>query len=249
MPAALERLDRLVQERVLSERVVRVKLWTRDGRIVYSDEPRLIGAMYPRGDDEIEALRSGETHAELSDLTRPENRFERGEGKLYEVYTRVRTPNGTPLLFETYQRSSALTSSGREIWLPFAVALQRRHEAPAGPRLGARAPARGPVPRRAHDGARPRQPPHRLGRGPAHQREGHHRVPHHAVPRGGRPALCDRLAIIDDGKIVREGTPEQLKADLRDRLGLDSDPTLDDVFLDATGRTRSRVAGDVQEVS
>ena len=61
--------------------------------------------------------------------------------------------------------------------------------------------------------------------------------------------LCDRLAIIDDGRIVREGTPAQLKADLRERLGLESDPTLDDVFLDATGRTRGRVAGDVQEVS
>ncbi len=60
--------------------------------------------------------------------------------------------------------------------------------------------------------------------------------------------LCDRLAIIDDGRIVREGTPAQLKADLRARQGLTSDPSLDDVFLDATGRTRSRVAGDVQEV-
>jgi ABC-2 type transport system ATP-binding protein len=62
-------------------------------------------------------------------------------------------------------------------------------------------------------------------------------------------ALCDRLAIIDGGLIVREGTPAQLKADLRERHGLDSDPSLDDVFLDATGRTRSRVAGDVQEVT
>jgi ABC-2 type transport system ATP-binding protein len=61
--------------------------------------------------------------------------------------------------------------------------------------------------------------------------------------------LCDRLAIIDDGRIVREGTPVSLKADLREREGLDSDPTLDDVFLDATGRTRRRVAGDVQEVA
>jgi ABC-2 type transport system ATP-binding protein len=61
--------------------------------------------------------------------------------------------------------------------------------------------------------------------------------------------LCDRLAIIDDGRIVREGTPARLKADLRERHGLATDPTLDDVFLDATGRTRARVAGDVQEVS
>jgi ABC-2 type transport system ATP-binding protein len=61
--------------------------------------------------------------------------------------------------------------------------------------------------------------------------------------------LCDRLAIIDDGRIVREGTPARLKGELRERRGLGSDPTLDDVFLDATGRTRGRVAGDVQEVS
>jgi ABC-2 type transport system ATP-binding protein len=61
--------------------------------------------------------------------------------------------------------------------------------------------------------------------------------------------LCERLAIIDGGVIVREGSPAALKAELREREGLDAEPTLDDVFLDATGRTRSRVAGDVQEVS
>ena len=60
--------------------------------------------------------------------------------------------------------------------------------------------------------------------------------------------LCDRLAIIDDGRIIREGTPTSLKQELRARKGLDADPTLDDVFLDATGRTRDRVAGEVKEV-
>ena len=61
--------------------------------------------------------------------------------------------------------------------------------------------------------------------------------------------LCERLAIIDDGRIVREGTPERLKQDLREREGLAEMPTLDDVFLDATGRTRVRVEGEVQEVT
>jgi ABC-2 type transport system ATP-binding protein len=60
--------------------------------------------------------------------------------------------------------------------------------------------------------------------------------------------LCDRIAIIDDGLIVREGTPAALKADLRERRG-GGQPTLDDVFLDATGRTRERAAGEVQEVA
>ena len=60
--------------------------------------------------------------------------------------------------------------------------------------------------------------------------------------------LCDRLAIINGGVIVKQGTPAELKAEVRERRGLDSDPTLDEVFLDAVGRTRERVAGDVQEV-
>jgi ABC-2 type transport system ATP-binding protein len=61
--------------------------------------------------------------------------------------------------------------------------------------------------------------------------------------------LCDRLAIIDGGRIVREGTPAQLKSDLRERLRLARDVTLEDVFLDATGRTRTHVEGEVQEVT
>jgi len=61
--------------------------------------------------------------------------------------------------------------------------------------------------------------------------------------------LCNRVAIIDGGLIVREGTPTALKDELRTRDGLDREPTLDDVFLDATGRTRTRAAGEVQEVS
>jgi ABC-2 type transport system ATP-binding protein len=56
------------------------------------------------------------------------------------------------------------------------------------------------------------------------------------------------LAIIDGGLIVKEGTPAELKAELKQRRNLDVEPTLDDVFLDVTGRSRERLAGEVQEV-
>ena len=121
--AAFERLDRVIQERVLGERIIRVKLWTREGRVVYSDEPRLIGSVYTLGPNERKALESGATRVEVSDLNGPENRFEQGQGRLYEVYLPIRTPGGTPLLFETYQRASSLGSVRRRIWLPFAVLL------------------------------------------------------------------------------------------------------------------------------
>ncbi len=122
-PAALATLDRLVQERVLGERVARVKIWTRAGRIVYSDEPSLIGDRYGLGAEEAEILTTGGSHAELSDLDRPENRTERELGDVYEVYARVRGPGGEPLLFETYQRASALVTTGRDVWLPFAAVV------------------------------------------------------------------------------------------------------------------------------
>ena len=122
-PEAIAAVDRIVQERVLGERVIRVKLWARDGRIVYSDEPRLIGARFPLDAEKLDVLRSGATKASLTDLSGPENRYERGQGDLYEVYLPIRAPDGTPLLFETYQRRSAVASTGRRIWMPFAALM------------------------------------------------------------------------------------------------------------------------------
>ena len=57
-------------------------------------------------------------------------------------------------------------------------------------------------------------------------------------------ALCDRLAIIDHGQIVAEGTPAELKGQIteeeiaeRVRRETESRATLDDVFLKVTGRS------------
>lgn len=49
--------------------------------------------------------------------------------------------------------------------------------------------------------------------------------------------LCDRLAILDKGRIVVEGTPQELKDAHRVRLGLHDEPSLEDVFMEVTGRT------------
>jgi two-component system NarL family sensor kinase len=122
-PDALRRLDRTVRERVRRDGIVRVKLWSADGRVIYSDEPRLIGNRYPLGGEEALALRGNEVEAEVSDLARPENRYERAEGKLLEVYLPLEGPDGKPLLFEAYQRSSSVSASGQRLWLAFAPAL------------------------------------------------------------------------------------------------------------------------------
>jgi two-component system NarL family sensor kinase len=88
-PAEIARLDRVVRRGVLGTRLVRVKIWDAKGTIVYSDEHRLIGSRYPLGADELHAITTGTTEAEVSDVSRPENRFERPFDKLLEVYLRI----------------------------------------------------------------------------------------------------------------------------------------------------------------
>jgi signal transduction histidine kinase len=119
-PAAVARVSAVVTKSVLDRNLVRVKIWTRGGRIVYSDEPRLAGATYPLGADEIAAIDHGVIEAEVSDLSGPENRFERDQGKLLEVYLPVRTPGGQRLLFEAYYRYDAVSAAGQHIWRSFA---------------------------------------------------------------------------------------------------------------------------------
>ncbi len=47
-------------------------------------------------------------------------------------------------------------------------------------------------------------------------------------------ALCDRVAIIDQGKIVAEGTVEELKKAVTERLGRTSSATMNEVFMHYT---------------
>lgn len=114
-PAAIAKLDDLVQGQVLGGSIVRVKVWTRDGRILYSDEPRLIGRRFALGEEERELFTEGGAEAELSDLREPENVFERPQAELLEAHTVVRLPDGTPVLFEIYQRFSSVSASGERL--------------------------------------------------------------------------------------------------------------------------------------
>src|SRR5207253_992139 len=55
-PAALARLDTEVRNKVLSPRTVRVKIWSEEGRILYSDDTPLVGQRFPLGSSERAGL-------------------------------------------------------------------------------------------------------------------------------------------------------------------------------------------------
>ncbi|MEY2517092.1 MAG: two-component system, NarL family, sensor kinase [bacterium] len=121
--AAIRQLDDLVLGQILGGSIVRVKLWSKDGTILYSDVPELIGRRYELGADELELFDTGGAQAALSDLGKPENRYERRQGKLLEAHTTIRTPNGTQVLFEIYQRYSAVSAQGRQLLAALAPPL------------------------------------------------------------------------------------------------------------------------------
>jgi hypothetical protein len=108
-PAARAALDKVVREKVLDEELIRVKIWSRDGVIVYSDEPRLIGQSYGLGVGEAAIFNGGEPEVEVADLTKPENKFET-QSKLLDAYQMGNTVEGTPVLVEAYYRYSSVTS-------------------------------------------------------------------------------------------------------------------------------------------
>ncbi|QQD76814.1 hypothetical protein I8920_03360 [Curtobacterium sp. YC1] len=119
--AARARLDAAVAGELRAGSAVRMKLWAADGTVLWSDEPRLVGERFPLSDEDLEALESDRSDAEVSDLQEPENRYERGHGPLLEAYQAVHTPSGEALLFEAYQPYDDVLARATDLRRSFAT--------------------------------------------------------------------------------------------------------------------------------
>jgi signal transduction histidine kinase len=102
-PERLRQLDHVLHAGLVGEEIARVKIWSRDLRVVYSDDPELIGRAFPPS-HELEDALDGQIVSEVSDLTKEENVGDRSYGKLLEVYVPLTFP-GDPApagAFELY---------------------------------------------------------------------------------------------------------------------------------------------------
>ena len=119
-PQALTRLDRVIRNRVKTPDVARIKIWNANGKIIYSDQPLLIGRQFVLGPAERRALLMETTATEPTTLSSPENTFEQNLGPLTSVYLGLRAQDGTPVLYEEYLRSSSIAGSSRSVAALFA---------------------------------------------------------------------------------------------------------------------------------
>jgi signal transduction histidine kinase len=143
-PAAVEALDRVVRGRIRDGSVMRIKVWTASGRIIYSDQPALIGHSFELPASEVALIGTNRADTKISTLGRSENRYENPSRRLVEAYVAITDTTGEPLLFEAYFPTDRLDANARYIaqhltpnalvtiialqllQLPLAIALARR---------------------------------------------------------------------------------------------------------------------------
>jgi len=88
-PERFEVLDRALRTDLIGSEVARIKIWNRDGRVVYSDDHRLVGRVFPPTAELRKAL-DDHVASEVSGLDNAENADDRRYGKLLEVYVPLR---------------------------------------------------------------------------------------------------------------------------------------------------------------
>lgn len=101
-PAAIAAMNERLEPWVDDEAIHRIKVWTADGRIVYSDQEALIGRKFALETWAETLLAGGPATANLESQHEVENEFEAGEGELVEVYASAVSATGDPLIFEAY---------------------------------------------------------------------------------------------------------------------------------------------------
>jgi signal transduction histidine kinase len=83
-------LAQLLQDTSLGQNITAVKVWDRNGRIVYTTEPATLGQVFPIDPELARALR-GWVASDITNLDQPENVFDRDRGqRRMQTYSPVR---------------------------------------------------------------------------------------------------------------------------------------------------------------
>lgn len=128
-PGVRERFDEVFR-RILSQReILRVKVYDSAMRVVWSDEPRLLGTRFPENAHLAEALR-GQIVAHLERALKAENLYERQFGQSVELYMPLVFQAGAPGktrvtgVVEVYKSpAQALANLSRDRWTIVGASL------------------------------------------------------------------------------------------------------------------------------
>jgi signal transduction histidine kinase len=116
--AAHARLDEAVRARKLHGGVARIKVWNREGVVLYSDAPTAVGRKFPMDDDISMAIDYRTSQTDISDLSNEENFSEPREvlgDHLVEVYVPLVLDSGGTLCLEVYTTTARVDEARTEL--------------------------------------------------------------------------------------------------------------------------------------
>ena len=119
--AALSRLNAVARARMRDGSVIGINIWDLTGRVVYSNNPALIGRVYSL--PQATALRqaSESTSVKITSLEDPEDEFVRGsEPQLVKVYSLNRASSGEQLIFEVHFPISLVDAAKHDLLIKMA---------------------------------------------------------------------------------------------------------------------------------
>ena len=124
-----DEIDALIHRTLLSSNIVRIKIWNRDGLLVYSDDKNIMGKSFPVGTDLKEAF-DGEIASEISNLHQEENVAERGKyTRLFEIYVPLQPADSDEVLgayevyYDLFQLQPRLTGIRYKVWGGVGIAF------------------------------------------------------------------------------------------------------------------------------
>jgi signal transduction histidine kinase len=115
--AAHARLDEAVRARKLHGGIARIKVWSRDGEVLYSDAPSAVGRKFPLDDDIARVIDNLTSRTSISDLSAEENFSERDVlgDHLVEVYVPLVLQSGGRLCLEVYTTTGRIDVARTEL--------------------------------------------------------------------------------------------------------------------------------------
>lgn len=102
--------------------ILRIKVWSVDGTVVFSDDKTLVGQNFPDNEELGEAL-EGQVISEISEPLKAENIEEAGYGQLMEIYVPITSNDGKIIgIIETYASLDLVNSLiSQTIFMIFSV--------------------------------------------------------------------------------------------------------------------------------
>jgi signal transduction histidine kinase len=104
----LDVFSQVMWDRLEDKSMVHIKVWDRNGRVIWADEPGLQGRVFPVDPAVARLSRTAGVLASMSDLHKPDNVLDSRDGPLLEVYASTLSADGVPIIVETYWSADQL---------------------------------------------------------------------------------------------------------------------------------------------